>query len=301
MKVCVLQAPYSSATEDADSLFAYNMACLEKISSADVVVLPEYSDVPVAAETEEETLALHDKYFDTLMKKCKETAKRLSALVFVNALDKVGAEYRNTTFAVDETGSVIGKYEKRHIPILEKTPHIGVAYTRKREDVYLLTHKGVRYAFLTCYDLYFYEAFSRIAAEEPDVIVCCSLQRSDPHDVSELLCRFLAYNTGAYVIRSSVSFAEDSEVCGASLVATPRGQTLFNQKGKFGLAYAEFDPKAKFLKSAGYGRAKAIHSSYIEMGRNPWQYRPAGSSVIPFACDLPYPRVCAPGGSWGEA
>jgi hypothetical protein len=51
-----------------------------------------------------------------------------------------------------------------------------------------------------------------------DIIIGCSLQRSDTLDALEIMCRFLAYNTNAYVVRSSVSFAEDSDVCGASMI-----------------------------------------------------------------------------------
>jgi len=124
------------------------------------------------------------------------------------------------------------------------------------------------------------------------VIIGCSLQRSDSHEAIETMCRFLAYNTNAYVLRASVSFAEDSTICGASMAVSPEGRVLCNMRGRFGMAQAEFDPAKKYLKPAGFGAEDAPHYQYIEYGRKPWQYRPAGSFIIPDDRWLPHPRVC---------
>ncbi len=72
--------------------------------------------------------------------------------------------------------------------------------------------EGIRFGFLTCYDFYFYEFYANIARQNVDIIIGCSHQRSDSHDAIEIMCYHLAYNTNAYAIRSSVSFAEDSEI-----------------------------------------------------------------------------------------
>lgn len=152
---------------------------------------------------------------------------------------------------------------------------------------------GLRYGFLTCYDFYFYEAYANIARNHVDIIIGCSLQRADSHDAIETICRFLAYNTNAYVLRSSVSFAEDSEICGASMVVSPYGKVLANMRGRFGMTNVEFNPRDKYFKPAGYGNPDASHYEYIEFGRKPWQYRPAGSAIIKPEEVLPYPRLCA--------
>ncbi len=107
------------------------------------------------------------------------------------------------------------------------------------------------------------------------------------------MCRFLAYNTNAYVIRSSVSFSEESTICGAGMVVSPYGKVLKNMKGKFGMETVEFDPSDKYLKPAGYGNPDAPHYKYIEYGRKPWQYRVSGPSVVPFDSVMKYPRICA--------
>lgn len=295
MKACVIQPPYSMDTAYSDEYFEFKLQILEKCdASMDIIVLPEYSDVPCATSTKEETFFYHKKYIGVLLEKCIETAKRCNALVFVNALYEIGGNYRNTTYAYNQKGELVGQYFKKHLPPLEQEVlELDSEYTFEFSEPYILEIDGLRYGFLTCYDFYFYEAFSNIAKQNVDIIIGCSLQRSDSHDAIELMCRFLAYNTNAYVIRSSVSFSETSDICGASMIVSPYGKVLANMKGKFGMTTAEFDPRDKFYKPAGFGNANAAHYEYIEYGRKPWQYRPAGSAIIKNEKTLKFPRVCA--------
>ena len=295
MKACVIQPPYSNDTALCDEYFAYKLRELDALdASVDLIVLPEYSDVPCATKGLEDTLFFHDKYIDLLLEKCVETAKRCNAMVFVNALSKEPTGYRNTTYCYDRNGELRGKYFKKHLPPLElNVLKLDSAYTFEYSEPYVLEMEGLRFGFLTCYDFYFYEAFSGIARQNVDIIIGCSLQRSDTHEAIETMCRFLAYNTNAYVLRSSVSFGEDSTVCGASMIVNPKGLVMTNLKGKFGTAFAEFDPQDKYYKPAGFGNPDAAHYQYIEFGRKPWQYRPGGSGICCEDAYMPYPRVCA--------
>lgn len=295
MKACVIQPPYSRDLARADELFAWKLDALKKCDdSMDIIVLPEYSDVPCATSTLEETLACHEKYSPVLLESAGETAKRCNALVFVNGLYRCETGYRNTTFVFDKNGNIVGKYFKKHLPPLEQiTLQLDSEYTMEASTPYILELDGVRYAFLTCYDFYFYEAFPAIARQNVDVIIGCSLQRSDTHDALEIIGRFLSYNTNAYLVRSSVTFGPDSPVCGSSMIVAPDGKVLANLKAESGMATAEFDPHARYLKSAGYGRAPAPHHEYVEWGRRPWQYRPAGPAMVRTEELMPYPRVCA--------
>lgn len=295
MKACIIQPPYSRDLSHSDEYFDYKLNLLSECDdSIDIIVLPEYSDVPCATATKEETFFYHKKYINRLLDKCIETAKRCNAIVFVNALYEINNSYRNTTYVYNQKGELVGKYFKKHLPPLElNTLELDSDYTFEFSEPYVIELDGIRYGFLTCYDFYFYEAFGSIARQNADIIIGCSLQRSDSHDAIETMCRFLAYNTNTYVIRSSVSFDENSTICGASMVVSPYGRVLKNMKGKFGMETVEFDPADKHLKPAGFGNPDAPHHEYIEFGRKPWQYRPAGSAIINGDADLSYPRVCA--------
>ena len=295
MKACIMQPPYARNVSRADEYFQYKLDLLEQCDdSLDIIILPEYSDVPCVTETLEETLILHEKYIDALLEACMTTARRCRALVFVNALSKKVGGYRNTTYVFDRHGKLVGKYFKKHLPPLEmEVLKLDRDYTFEYSEPYILEIEGIRYGFMTCYDFYFYEAFANIARHRADIIIGCSLQRSDTHEAIETMCRFLAYNTNAYVIRSSVSFREDAEVCGASMVVSPQGKVLENMKGRFGMAVVEFDPAEKYLKPAGFGRLDAPHYEYIEYGRKPWQYRVSGPAIVAFDDVMKYPRICA--------
>lgn len=298
MKACVIQPPYSTDLMLSDEYFEFKMKKLEECDeSMDIIVLPEYSDVPCATKTREEIIFYHKKYIDKLLKKCADTAKRCNSFVFANALFEAETGFRNTTYAFNRNGEIVGKYFKKHIPPLELfTVKVDSEYAFDFSEPYIMEIEGLRFAFLTCYDFYFYEAFSNIARQNVDIIIGCSLQRSDSHNALEIMCRFLAYNTNAYVIRSSVSLSPDSEVCGASMIVNPKGEILKNMKSETGLLVAEFDPKDKYYKPAGYGNPPAAHYEYIEFGRNPKQYRPAGSAIARDERRMKYPRICAYGG-----
>ncbi len=295
MKAIVFQPPYSMDPTKEEDCFQTRIKWLKECDeSADMIVLPEYSDVCCATETREQTLLFHAKHIGQLLDTASETARRCQAVVFVNALSETGGRYRNTTFAFDKEGSVAGKYYKRHLPPSEKK-------VLKLEDPsrdsfaepFILDLYGIRYAFMTCYDFYFYEAFSVLARKKVDIIIGCSLQRSDTPAASEIISRFLAYNCNAYVLRSSVSLSENSPVCGGSIIVAPDGTVLAQIKSKAGKAIAEFDPKKKYLKPAGFGNPDAPHYEYIERGRRPWLYRPSGPAMVPSVKEQPYPRVCA--------
>ena len=80
MKACMIQPPYSRDLQYSDEYFAFKLRMLDECDeNVDLIVLPEYSDVPCATSTLEETLYYHDRYIDTLLDKCIETAKRCGA------------------------------------------------------------------------------------------------------------------------------------------------------------------------------------------------------------------------------
>ena len=294
MRACVFQLQYSNDLRYSDELFEKRLELLDGCEKdCDIIVLPEYSDVPCAVKSGDELVYYHNKYIDILLGKCSETAKRCDSLVFVNALCDVEGKLRNTTYVFGRNGEIAGKYYKTHIPPSEKAENVDFEYTKETDSTYVLELDGIRYAFLTCYDFYFYEAYTKIAKSNVDIIIGCSLQRSDTHDSIETMCKFLAYNTNAYVLRSSVSFDENSTVCGASMIVSPEGKVLADMKGKFGKCMAEFHPQEKYLKPAGFGRQSVAHYEYVEEGRNPWQYRPAGSAICLDDHHMPYPRLCA--------
>ena len=295
MKACVIQPPYSFDYAQSESNFLWECQALDACDETlDLIVLPEYSNVPALAKTKEQMEQSYAKYSETLFSKAAETAKRCNAVVFISGIVKTESGLRNAIVAYNRSGDCVGAYYKQHLVNSEMfTYELDKEYTWDYEEPTVLEIDGVRYAFLICYDFYFYEAFANIARHDPDVIIGCSHQRSDRHDALETMCKFLAYNTNAYVVRSSISLGEDSELGGSSMIVTPDGQVLCNMKSRAGHGIAEFDPHARYLKPAGFGNPPAPHHHYVEAGRRPWKYRYGGSAIVRYDEWMPYPRVCA--------
>ncbi len=295
MKACIIQPPYSADYSRSDECFNRMLALMDACDETmDLIVLPEFCDIPSYARNGEERAASVEKYNRVILDKAADLARRCSAVVFVNARYPGEKGLVNATYAFNRRGERAGLYFKQHTTPGEISfPELDSSYTFRPEEPTILTIDGVRYGFLTCYDFYFYEAFAALARCRPDVIIGCSHQRTDTHDALEMNCRFAAYNTNAYVVRASVSMGEDSPVGGCSVIVTPEGKVLANLRSRVGLATAEIDTQKKYVKSAGFGGRQAAHWEYIEDGRRPWKYRPAGSAIVPTERWMPYPRICA--------
>lgn len=300
MKVSVLQPRYSMREGDLDVCFSELLSLLDECDETlDLIVLPEYSDVPADVKGEAGFATAVEKNNARLLEKASETARRCHAILFVNAAYATTEGLRNTTHAFDRDGNPVGRYFKAHpAPSEVKRESEGghgldVAYSYEFRPPYVLELEGLRFCFLTCYDFYFYEGFARIARERPDIIIGASLQRTDSHEALSIIHRFLCYQTNAYLVRASVSLGEDSTLSGCSTVVSPSGEVLLDMKSRHGIGTAIIDPAAKFEKPAGHGGVMKPHSEYIEEGRRPWLYRNAGPGIVPFESVTPYPRLCA--------
>ena len=292
MKARMIQPLYAMDETGLDKSFEWTLKELDDCdASLDIVVLPEFSDVPGKTVTK----GFFEKARENgpvLLKKCAETARRCSTLVFCGAVDDSWDVPRNAIHVYGRDGSLIGKYYKQHVTAGEwQKTGVDNKYTREWQEPFYLDIEGIRYMFLICYDFYFYEAYANIARWKPDIIIGASHQRSDPHHVLDLIDTFCAYHTGAYLVRASVSMGKKSEVGGCSSLAAPDGKIMGNLYSKVGHLDVTFDPSKKYLKPAGYGNPPAMHSDYIEIGRRPWLYRPGGSAIVAPLSEAPTKRT----------
>ena len=300
MKVTIIQPYYSFDKNDTQMCFDEMVKLLDQCDeSHDLIVLPEYSDIPAVQGSKKAFHESIEKYNRVIMDKAKAAAVRCNAIVFVNAAEKTETGYRNTTHAIDRSGNVVGKYFKAHpAPSEVKTEaqggnEVDVGYSYLPDEPYVIEIEGIRFGFMTCYDFYFYENFAPLARKNIDVIIGCSHQRSDSHEALSIINRFLCYNTNAYLIRSSVSLGEESEICGCSCVIAPDGEVLIDMKSRIGKESCEIDPHKKYYKPAGFRGKMKAHYEYIEEGRRPWLYRNGGAFIVPFDEFMTYPRICA--------
>ena len=302
MKICVIQPPYSYNEADMEKNFQKILSLLDECdNSLDLIVLPEYSDVPADTKDNDAFYSAVRKNGPILLDAASRTARRCSAFLFVNAMHSVdgGESWRNTTHVFSREGELVGRYYKKHpapseVRSAEDGGHgLDVGYSYEYSEPTVIELEGMRIGFLTCYDFYFYEYFPVLAREGLDVIIGCSLQRTDTHEALSIINKFLAYNTNAYLIRASVSLSEDSPLCGTSTVVAPDGREIVNMKSRVGLGICEINVADKYYKPAGFGGVMKAHYEYIEEGRRPWLYRNGGASVVLPDSKMPYPRLCA--------
>lgn len=300
MKVCVIQPYYSFDEKDLAACYDGMMALVDQCDeSMDIIVLPEYCDIPAATSS---AAAFHrsiETYNARVREKIVATARRCHAIVFANFSAKTETGWRNTTFCFDREGNEVGRYYKAHpAPSEVKTPDEGgngldCTYSYEYRRPCTVEIEGLRFGFMTCYDFYMYEEYAALARENVDIIIGCSHQRTDTHNALDMFGRFLCYNTNAYLLRSSVTLGEDSPICGCSMIVSPKGEMILDMKSRVGLGIAEIDPHEKYFKPAGFKGKPKAHYEYIDEGRRPWLYRPGGSMMVAGERYMPYPRICA--------
>lgn len=297
MKAVIIQPFYSlDGQKDIDKCYNDMLALMDKCDeSADIIVLPESCHCQACMRDCGESFKVKERLNEHFDQKVRELAKRCKALVFANYGKKTDNGYLNVTFGVNADGDTVAEYVKAHpAPSEVIDPFMDTDYSYEYREPYVVEIDGLRYGFMTCYDFYFYEGFAPLALKNVDIIIGCSHQRSDTHQALEIIGRFLSYNTNAYLLRSSITLGEESDICGCSMAVAPDGTVLKNMKSKVGLLEIEFDPTKKYYKKAGfYGTKLQPHYEYLDQGRRPWLYRPGGSAMVAQDQFMPYPRVCA--------
>ena len=123
-------------------------------------------------------------------------------------------------------------------------------------------HNGIRFGFLTCFDIYFSAAIEQLAAGKPDVIVFPSYQRGERTDIIRAQAKLLAFRCNAYVLRTSVSM-RDSDHGGCSMIVSPDGQILCDLGSSIGSASVKIDLTWKYYRNAGFGGSIVRNDEFI--------------------------------------
>lgn len=299
MKIKVIQPPYPAQAEDVAQAAAFMIQELESCDdSLDLILLPECCNAPCGCSDSRILEQLVSVYTEPLLTVAKETAARCGAVVGINLYAEESDNsqlLRNSTLLFGSDGQLAARYDKQHLPASEvKNPLIDGSYISKTEAPMIAEIDGVRYAFLTCYDVYYTEFINRISMEKPDVILICSLQRGERADILEMEAKTCAFLCNSYVVRSSYFMGEDSPNGGCSMVVAPDGRVLKN----FGQGLGSFDCviddiHEKYCRANGFGQPMVTNDQFQTMYRAPWSYRACGGGVRPSDKETPFPRLCA--------
>lgn len=265
LNVTVIQPRYFSGENPDEKIAKFLLDELEKVPEGGLIVAPEYSNAGGLSDAESELAALSRA--ETMLEKASEIAKRKSAYVVINVLQRREGEIKNSTYLFDKNGKVAYVYNKQHLPPSEIK--LGVTAGNPSGKCECLCElDGIKFGFMTCYDVYFNEQIEHIAKGDADIILIPGYQRGERVDIIHAQAKLLAFRCNAFVARSSYSMDND-ERGGCSMIVSPDGKILENIGSGVGAISCEIDPHEKYMRPAGYGEGLVKNNDFISAGLCP--------------------------------
>ncbi len=258
MKLTVVQPKYHWENEPCKNSREYLKSLLDNVTEDEIIVLPEYSNAGGTSNPEEEREGI--KYADEMKEYCSKIAKEKRAYVCVNVLEERDGKIRNSTYLYDKKGENRFIYDKIHLPPSEV--NLGVAYGDGKCTCIV---DGIRFAFLTCYDIYFNEQIEHIAKFKPDIIIAPGYQRGEFAYIIKAQMTLLAYRCNAYALRSSFTMDKDN-LGGCAMIVNPMGKILANLGKEQGSISATANVKEKCYRPNGFGGDKILNDDFINNG-----------------------------------
>ncbi|MBO5285848.1 MAG: carbon-nitrogen hydrolase family protein [Clostridia bacterium] len=266
MKITVAQPRYYSGDTPDKVIADFLLKILDTpTEEGSLTVLPEYSNAGGLSDVESELKALPRA--EMMLEKASESALKNKAYVAINVLIKRDGEIKNSTYLYGKDGKVKFIYDKQHLPPSEiklgVTPGNGSGKCACTAEV-----DGIRFAFMTCYDVYFNEQIEHIAKFKPDVIVIPGYQRGERVDIINAQCKLLAFRCNSFIARSS--FSMDTPLKGgSSMIVAPDGNILVNAVDTVGTVTKTVNVKDKYTRTAGFGGNVVRNDDFINEGLCP--------------------------------
>lgn len=261
MKITVVQPSYFMGDHPDEKIANFLIEELGKAERDSLIVLPEYSNAGGISDAEREKAAMPRAKI--MLEKAKAIAKDKSAYVAINLLEEREGKIKNSTYLLDKEGKVAFIYDKIHLPPSEVS--LGV---ERGSGACICDLDGIRYGFLTCYDVYFNEQIEYLASKKPDIILIPGYQRGEAADIIRAQTKMIAFRCNAYVAKSSYSMGSD-EKGGCSMIIAPDGKILKDMGKDVGQISAELDPKWKYMRTAGFGGGMIRNDDFINDGLCP--------------------------------
>jgi len=257
----VLQPTYFAGEKPDEKTARFLMDGMREVEENSLILLPEYSNAGGISDVESELAAMPRA--KVMLDEAARVAREKCAYVAINVLEERDGKKKNSTYLFDREGRAAFIYDKIHLPPSEV--ELGVEYG---DGACICELDGIRFGFLTCYDVYFNEQIEYIAARKPDIILIPGYQRGEDADILRAQTRLIAFRCNSYVAKSSYSMESDSHG-GCSMIVAPDGKVLADMGAKVGSASADVDLTFKHTRSAGYGRGKVRNDDFINMGMRP--------------------------------
>lgn len=261
MKITVVQPPYFMGEYPDKNIAEFLMAEMEKVEAGGLIVLPEYSNAGGISDAESEKAALPRA--KVMLEKALATAKEKGAYVAINVLEEREGKIKNSTYLFDKAGNIAFVYDKIHLPPSEVA--LGIA---RGSGACVCELDGIRFGFMTCYDVYFNEQIEYLASQKPDIILVPGYQRGEATDIIRAQTKMIAFRCNSFVAKSSYSMDSD-EKGGCSMIVAPDGKILKDMEKAVGSVSANIEPKEKYMRTAGFGGGMVRNDDFINYGLRP--------------------------------
>lgn len=258
MKISVVQPPYYAGENPDVKNAEFIMDKMRKTQENSLTVFPEYSNAGGLSSAEDILRALPAA--GVILDEASRRAKENSAYIAVNVLERRNGELKNSTYLFDRSGNAAFVYDKIHLPPSEVK--LGI---KRGSGACVCDVDGIRFGFMTCYDVYFSEQTEFIAKQRPDIILVPGYQRGERTDIIRAQAKLLAFRCNAVVARSSFSMDSD-DFGGCSMIVSSDGTVLKDIGKDVGSVFADVDPKEKYMRSAGFGGGKVRNDDFINDG-----------------------------------
>ena len=261
MKITVVQPPYFIGDNPDEKIADFLINELQKVENDSLIVLPEYSNAGGISDLQSEIAALPRA--NKMLKMVAAIAKERSAYVAINVLEDRNGEIKNSTYLFDKKGNVAFIYDKIHLPPSEIA--LGVQYG---DGACVCDLDGIRFGFLTCYDVYFNEQIEYLASQKPDIILIPGYQRGETTDIIRAQTKLIAFRCNSFVAKSSYSMDSD-EKGGCSMIVAPDGKILQDMGKSTGAVSINIEPNEKHMRTAGFGGGMIRNDDFINNGLRP--------------------------------
>lgn len=265
MEITVVQPPYYVGENPDEKISQILLNELKETKEGSLVVLPEYSNAGGLSDMESQLKALTRA--EKMLAKAAEIARNKKAYVAINVLEKRNGQIKNSTYLFDRNGETAFIYDKQHLPPSEVSLGIEPG-CNKGGCKCVCDVDGIRFAFMTCYDVYFNEQIEYVAHYKPDIIIIPGYQRGERTDIIHAQAKLTAFRCNAYIARASYSMNDENHG-GCSMIVAPDGQILKNIGSGTGSISVEVDVHYKYMRSAGFGGSQVRNDDFISQGLCP--------------------------------
>lgn len=261
MKITVAQPAYYAGDKPDAVIAEFLTAAMASAQPGELLVLPEYSNAGGLSDPEKELQALPRA--EKMLADASRIAREKGAYIAINVLQERDGQRRNSTHLFDKTGQAAFIYDKIHLPPSEVALNI-----TRGSGACVCDLDGIRFGFMTCYDVYYNEQIEYLASQKPDIILIPGYQRGERRDIIEAQAKLTAFRCNAFVARASYSMGSE-ERGGCSMIVDPSGQILEHMGSAVGTVSADADVKWKYMRSAGFGGAAVRNDDFINCGLCP--------------------------------